>query len=211
MRLFLLSLACFLASLPAAPAGAGGTGVSMSLVPMPAECAGLAGFCTNDVPDACSADADCAVGSVDPRSKLSFGGRKGVVKASLRGVVDVLGEPVTTDGTQGTSDDYILIVHFSDCDYSNVMGCNDAARLQQGIPLKVELRNGKAKLRVDLSGVLASFGVGRALKVRGADLRLPTDPLACPGDNTPAGIALRSYEGCQTGPHLGFTGILVGQ
>lgn len=210
MRRALLGLAALCCLLPA-PAGAGGTGVTMTLVPVPAQCSSLGGYCTNDSDVSCSIDADCSVGSLDPRSKLSFGGKKGVVKATLRGVTNALGETVTTDGAFGTDDDYVLIVHFSDCDYANVIGCDDAARLEQGVPLKVELKDGKAKLNVDVSGFLAYFGEGRALKVRGADLRLPTSPPACPGDNSPAGIDSRSYESCQGAPHLGFTGILVGQ
>jgi hypothetical protein len=211
MRRAVLTLAafCFLLS---ARADAGGTSVSMSLVTVPPLCQTLSGFCTNDQPDECTASADCSVGSVDPRSKFSFSAKKGVLKASLRGVQDGLGTSVTTDGTLGTDDDYILLVHFTDCDYANALGCDDAAKLEQGFALKVELRGGKAKLNVDLKTTLEGFPAGRALRMRGAELRLPpTSPASCPGDNSAAGLASRSYESCQTGPLLGFAGILNGE
>ena len=210
-RAVLAPLAAFCCLLPA-PAGAGGTGISMTLVPVPATCQSLSLVCTNGVEGACFSNSECAVGSLEPRSKLSFSGKKAVLKASLRGVQDASGMPVSTDGTLGTDDDYVLLINFTDCDYADVLDCDDVAKLRQAFALKVELKQGKAKLSVDLETTLEAFPAGRALRMRGAELRLPTPtPGACPGDNSSAGIASRSFESCQTGPLVGFTGILVGQ
>jgi hypothetical protein len=212
MRRAVLSLAAFCCLLPA-PAGAGGTGVSLTLVTVPPTCRGLTDACTNDPLRACASADDCMVGGVDPRSKLSYSGKKGIAKASIRGVHDASGLPVSTDGTPGTDDDYILLVNVTDCDYADVTDCNDVARLRHALAFKVELRDGKAKLNVDLGAMLeAFFPAGRALRMRGAELRLPpTNPASCPGDNTAAGVASRSFEGCQSGALLAFTGILVGE
>jgi hypothetical protein len=210
MRRAALRLAVLGALLPA-PADAGGTSVSMTFVVAPAVCARLDSSCQNGKPVSCDSDDDCTAGSVDPRSKFSFGGRKGIVKASFRGVTDAAGALVTTDGLEGTADDYVLIVRFTDCYYDDFVLC-DQSTLDRGVALKVELTNGKGKLKVDLGPVLANYLGERSLRVRGAELRMPpTNPLAtCPGDNSEMALTMRSYDGCVSEAMIGMAGILNG-
>jgi hypothetical protein len=204
----------FLAPLLLLPtlAWAGGTGVRMTLVPVPAVC-GSGATCRNGKPGACTVDVDCDVGMLAPRSKLSFSGKKLKVTASLSGVTDASGALVTTDGVSGSSDDYILTMHATICDWADVLGCTPTEILTGGVSLKVDLGKGKGKLKVDLSGLLSGLPDGLALAVHGAELRLPpTNPASCPGDNSSAGLSSRvNVAACQTGALVGMGGFLKAQ
>jgi hypothetical protein len=194
--------------LPAA-AWAGGTSVRMTLVPVPAVC-GTGAVCRNGTPGVCTVDADCNAGALAPKSKLSLGGKKLQVKVSLVGVTDASGALVTTDGVAGSPDDYILTLHATICDWADLLGCSASEILTGGVALKVDLVKGKAKLKVDLSGLLGGQPDGLALGIHGAQLQLPpTNPGACPGDNSPTGLSARpNPTACETGALVGLGGIL---
>jgi hypothetical protein len=207
MRLPLLTLAALL--LAPLPGRAGGTAVSASVVPVPAVC-GSGGACTNSQLGPCATDAACDAGTLAPSSKFSYSGKKLLVKATFRGVIDGVGMPVTTDGTLGTNDDYIVHMHITTCDWIDNVLCTPENILAFGYPLKLELKNGKGKLKVDLSGL--PNPAGTPLNVRGADLRLPpTNPAMCQGDNSTAGIGSRTVANCTTGALVGMTGVLSQQ
>ncbi len=206
-------LLLILATLALPLTASAGTGFRMTLVPVPPRCGEFSNKCLNGA-GACTVNAQCNVGALSSGSTFQLDGKKLVVKASLSGVTDAGGLPVDTDGVSGTADDYILEIDLSDMDYADVLcpigGCSNAF-----LAVKVDLKKGKGKVNVDFSSLLDASFDGRALRVLGGSLRVPPKhPANCPGDNSPAGLALRAGDGlseCFTGGVVGMGGIEIRQ
>jgi hypothetical protein len=186
------------------------TGARVNLVAVPPRC-GSAGQCLNGA-GACAGNAQCNVGSLSPKSLLTLDGKTLVVKLNVTGATDAAGNPLETDGIAGTADDYVLELDLSVADYLEVLcpisGCSPAFAA-----LKVDFKQGRARLTANLSSLFPMGADGRPLRVLGGSLRRPpSNPADCPGDNSPAGLASRTdFSGCFDGAIVGMAGIEVRQ
>jgi len=199
-----------LASLVMPAAAMGGSGFRMTVVPVPPKCASAE--CLNGA-GPCTTDADCNVGSLSAKSSLQFDGKHLVLKGSIKGATDRFGAPLQTDGIAGTPDDYILELDGNRRDYTDILclapGCPEAM-----VVAKVDFKKGKAKVAVDISPIIPSALNGSPFRIRGGSLRLPPKvPAGCPGDNSAAGLMMRSddIQGCVTGAVLGMGGFVAGE
>ncbi len=211
-------LIAMIITLLTSPAWAGGTSVRGTLVTASQRCdfnnPCEAGFCqeggascgTNADCNICGAgsllpcdsDADCFRGGVSPKSKLQLSG-SGQLKGSLSGVVDSNGAAVTTDGIVGSADDYLLILFLNNVDGNTAFPS-----------VKVDFKNGKAKVAADLSGYMV--GDGPILVSFAALFTPPNVPAACPGTNSPADLLAREGdEDCGTGLTVAVMGLMPGQ
>ena len=146
----------------------------------------------------CDSDADCFRGAVSPKSKVQLSG-SGELKGSLIGVVDSNGAAVTTDGVVGSADDYILFFSLNNVDGNTAFPS-----------VKVDFKNGKAKVAADLSAYM--IGDGPILVSFAALFTPPNVPAACPGTNSPADLSAREGDAdCGTGLPVAVMGLLPGQ
>ena len=187
-----------------------GSGFRMTIVPVPPKCD--LGECLNGG-GSCSIDADCNGGTLSAKSSLQFDGKHLVLKASIKGATDRFGAPLQTDGIAGTADDYILELDGNRRDYTDILcvapGCPEAM-----VVGKVDFKKGKAKVVVDISTFIPSVLNGSPFRLRGGSLRLPPRvPADCPGDNSAAGLTMRSGDvrNCVTGAVLGMGGFVAGE
>ena len=200
----------------AAPAWAGGTSVGGTLVNLPpvchegyrcqggsceesdAECTTNAdcNLCDAGSDTLCTTNTDCLAGTLSPRSKLKLTGA-GQLTGTIKDARDRSGAAITTDGIAGTADDYILGVQL----YSET-------RSALAI-VKVDFKNGKARLSADLRQVVA--GQQSVVVPLVALLAPPKVPSDCPGGNSAAEIEARSTENdCTDGLVIAFVGVVPG-
>jgi hypothetical protein len=146
----------------------------------------------------CDSDADCFRGAVSPKSKIQLSG-SGELKGSLSGVVDGNGAAVTTDGVVGSADDHLLLLVLNNVDGNTA-----------SLSVKVDFKNGKAKVAADLSAYMV--GEGPIVVTYALLFTPPNVPAACPGTNSPADLLAREGdEDCGTGLPLAAMGLLPGQ
>jgi hypothetical protein len=106
---------------------------------------------------------------------------------------------VTSDGVVGSADDYILFLSLNNVDGNSAFPT-----------VKVDFKNGKAKVAADLSAYI--IGEGPILVGFAALLTPPDVPAACPGTNSPADLLARQGdEDCGTGLAVAVMGLLPGQ
>lgn len=214
MRTILMALAM---TLLAVPALAGGTKLKQSLVPFTQTCSNTAvcssGNCSNtglscttdsdcnvcslSSSVSCVVDADCNVGAPSPKSSVQLTGT-GRARISVKGVHDAAGLPLTSDGTIGSADDFIVYVFLA-----------APSGPSTGFFVKLDFANGNGKADVDFSGLLPAAGTPFIPEI--ALATPPLDPAACPGTNSAADLAARSNDpDCGTGRLLGLGGIRTG-
>ena len=189
--------------LTTAPAFAGNTKLQMNIVPSPADCS-IIGQCLNSGAS-CSdigGNTDCVAAGVLPTSKVSLDGKM-ALKATLKGMVDNSGAPVTT-GAEGAIDNYVLQVGLQTCtvDATEIPYCSAV----QDVYLKVVLTGGKGKIKLDLKPVFGAFTSGAAFRVNHVALISPRGMGNCLGTNSTGDITARLNDStCNDG--VGIVGV----
>ncbi|HYC57201.1 MAG TPA: hypothetical protein VEL28_19880 [Candidatus Binatia bacterium] len=224
MRSVLLSVICIVL---ASPALAAGTKVKGNVVPVPFACDTSNGICEADdfcttgffpcetntdcgrcsnasvstYSDGCLQTSDCNAGSMSAKSKASISGA-GKLSVKIKGVQDPAGQPVTTDGTIGTDDDYIVVL--------TGVSFGTSAEVSMGV-FKIELKNGNGKLTVEDGGAALSVPDGTNVLPIIALLAPATSAATCPGGNSAPEVAARTSDAdCTSGLTLGVLGIEQG-
>jgi hypothetical protein len=190
-------------ALLASPALAGSK-LQLNIIPSPPDCFGGLGQCLNSGAG-CSdvlGNTDCVPVGVSPKSKISLDGKM-ALKGVLQGVVDNGGTLVTT-GVEGAADNYVLQIGLQTCtpDVGEIPYCTAL----QDVYVKVVLKTGKGKLKVDLKPVFGAYTAGAALRVNHVALITPRAGGNCLGTNTPADLSARLNDGtCNDG--IGILGV----
>ncbi|HXC52277.1 MAG TPA: hypothetical protein VN634_15440 [Candidatus Limnocylindrales bacterium] len=141
----------------------------------------------------CATNADCGF-AISPTSKIQVAS-SGKTKVSIKGMLASDGTPITTDGTVGTSDDYLVFI------VADLFGAGQSAT-----SLKLELKDGKGKISADLSEWFSPAFESGLLFV--FVVTPPPAPSTCPGTNSAADIAARAEDaGCDDGYAVGIGGI----
>lgn len=183
-----------------------GSKVQMNIVPTPPDCFAGPGFCQN-VSAGCGFDnADCALATMSPKSKVKIDGKL-KLKASVSGVTDVTGALMTTGPAETASDNLVLRVTLSQCgvDLASPPLCDEPTNVY----LKVVLTEGKGKLNLEL-GTVFSEPVGSPFAVLSVALVVQSTGLGdCPGTNSPADISARLNDAtCDVGIPRGVGGFV---
>jgi hypothetical protein len=160
-----------------------GASIKTNMVPVVDVCS--AGNCAVNA-QVCVTNADCNLGSVSAKSKVSLGAN-GRLKILLKDVVDGAG----MDGSGGYMVPFNLVSEFSSA---------------AGTVL-VTVDGGKGKADVDISTLMGS--TGDAVLMLAALANPPTVPADCPGTgNTPAEIEARYADtDCFSGGGIGYAGV----
>lgn len=182
-----------------------GSRFQANIVVSPPDCYGGLLSCLN-VNTSCSFDnSECALGTMSPKSQLRIDGKLRL-RTKLAGITDSAGLPLTTGPAETAADNLILQLVTSNCPVDTGLPACDTT---QKVYLKVVVTDGAAKLDIDLAPVFA-LSAGSPFVVTSVKL-LGSTPLACAGDNSPAGILGRIDDAanCDIGIVRGNGGVLV--
>ncbi len=183
------SLLALMLSLVATQAAAG-TKVQLNIIPAPPDCFVGPGFCLN-VGLSCGFDnSECALAKMSPKSKVTIPDTLKVT-GTIQGVTDGAGALMTTGPTESDSNNPILKIAVSTCPVDTAAPpiCDDVTNVY----VKVVLKGGTGKVKVDLGPVFASltFPSGSPFAVLGVALLESAGAGNCLGTNSSTDIATR--------------------